>query len=133
MTNLFKQHENEAAGFKIELKKALDHMIWDDKGLMPVIVQEATSKEVIMFAWMNREALELTLETGKATYWSRSRQSLWVKGETSGNTQKVRGLQLDCDGDAFLMQVDQIGEGACHTNRASCFFYHLDENRVEIK
>ncbi|MBK1675079.1 phosphoribosyl-AMP cyclohydrolase [Rhodospirillum rubrum] len=90
-------------------------------GLVPVIAQQHDSGEVLMMAWMNREALEETLATGKACYWSRSRGRLWRKGESSGQTQKVLALRLDCDGDTLLLLVDQTGV-ACHTGRRSCFF-----------
>ncbi|MDA3021292.1 MAG: phosphoribosyl-AMP cyclohydrolase [Actinomycetota bacterium] len=93
---------------------------FNDQGLVPAIAQQWDSGEVLMLAWMNQEALELTLETGRATYFSRSRAKLWVKGETSGNFQAVRELKLDCDGDTILLQVDQPGE-ACHTGARSCF------------
>ena len=87
----------------------LDAVKWDDKGLVAAIAQDVTSKEVLMLAWMNRESLALTLATGDAHYWSRSRQALWKKGETSGHIQHVKELRLDCDGDAILMQVEQVG------------------------
>ena len=93
---------------------------FNDQGLVPAIAQQWDSGEVLMMAWMNQDALELTLETGKATYFSRSRSKLWVKGETSGNFQAVRELKLDCDGDTILLAVDQLGE-ACHTGARSCF------------
>lgn len=89
-------------------------------GLIPVIVQEATSRDVLMMAWMDVTALERTLESGRAVYWSRSRQEYWVKGETSGHVQHVRSLSLDCDADALLMVVDQTGP-ACHTMTPTCF------------
>lgn len=89
-------------------------------GLVPAIVQDATSGRVLMMAWMNDEALHLTLTTGRGTYWSRSRKELWVKGEESGHTQTVREVRLDCDGDTLLVRVDQIG-AACHTGTISCF------------
>ena len=91
------------------------------QGLVPAIVQDATSGRVLMMAWMNDDSLALTLDTRQATYWSRSRGEYWVKGETSGNTQHVRQVSLDCDGDTLLVLVDQTGP-ACHTNRPSCFF-----------
>lgn len=89
-------------------------------GLIVAVVQDATSDQVLMQAWMNDEALALTLETKKATYWSRSRQELWVKGETSGHTQAVKEVRLDCDGDTVLLTVDQVGP-ACHTGTTTCF------------
>jgi phosphoribosyl-AMP cyclohydrolase / phosphoribosyl-ATP pyrophosphohydrolase len=93
---------------------------WDAQGLAPAIVQDALSGEVLMLAWMSRESLRQTLETGLATFWSRSRKQLWVKGATSGNTQRVRAVRLDCDGDALLVRVDPAGP-ACHTGARSCF------------
>lgn len=100
-------------------------------GLVPVIVQDAATKEVLMLAYMNRDAWEKTVETGKATYWSRSRKQLWVKGETSGNIQQVREMRIDCDSDAVLLLVDQKG-AACHTGYRTCFFSRLAEGRVDI-
>ncbi len=97
-----------------------DDVKWDPLGLAPAIVQDAASGEVLMLAWMNRESLRLTLATGFATFWSRSRGELWVKGATSGNTQAVRAVQLDCDRDAILVRVDPAGP-ACHTGARSCF------------
>lgn len=94
---------------------------WDERGLAPAIAQEARTGRVLMLAWMNAEALRLTLETGWATYWSRSRQGLWVKGETSGHRQRVIDVRLDCDHDAILVQVEQTGP-ACHTGEPSCFY-----------
>lgn len=107
----------------------LDTVKWDDKSLVAAIVQDVTSKEVLMLAWMNRESLELTLATGDAHYWSRSRQVLWKKGETSGHIQRVKELRLDCDGDAILMQVEQVGDIACHTGSRRCFFSLLEDGR----
>jgi phosphoribosyl-AMP cyclohydrolase len=102
----------------------LDAIRWDRDGLLPVIAQEASSGDVLMFAWMNREALALTAERGEAVYWSRSRGRLWHKGEESGHIQKVREMRLDCDNDVLLLKVDQLGHDptiACHTGRHSCF------------
>lgn len=107
----------------------LEAVKWDDKGLVAAIAQDVTSLEVLMLAWMNRESLQLTLATGDAHYWSRSRQTLWKKGETSGHFQHVKELRLDCDGDAILMKVEQIGGIACHTGRRRCFFNLLDGGR----
>lgn len=98
----------------------LDSIKFDSAGLVPAIAQDATSGQVLMLAWMNREALELTVETRKATYWSRSRNEIWVKGETSGASQEVVSISHDCDSDAILLKVNQIG-GACHTGDSSCF------------
>ena len=99
---------------------------WTSDGLVPVIVQEAGSGQVLMFAWMDREALRLTQETGTAVYWSRSRKKLWHKGEESGHVQQVREIRLDCDEDVLLLTVEQVGGIACHTGRHSCFFRKLD-------
>jgi phosphoribosyl-AMP cyclohydrolase len=98
----------------------VDRLTLDPQGLLPAVVQEATTRAVLMLAWMDVEALRRTLETRRATYWSRSRQEHWVKGETSGNRQRVREVLLDCDGDTVLLVVDQIGP-ACHTGNATCF------------
>lgn len=104
----------------------LNKVHWTDEGLVPVIAQEAGTGQVLMFAWMNREALKLTAETGTAVYWSRSRKKLWHKGEESGHVQKVQDIRLDCDEDVVLLTVEQIGGIACHTGRHSCFFQKLD-------
>jgi len=107
----------------------LDDVRWDRDGLLPVIAQEAVSGDVLMFAWMNREALAQTAERGEAVYWSRSRGRLWHKGEESGHIQKVREMRLDCDNDVLLLKVDQLGHLppiACHTGRHSCFFQRYD-------
>ena len=102
-----------------------DAIAWNDQGLVPAIAQDSTSGRVLMMAWMNADAVLETQETGYATYWSRSRQKLWRKGESSGNRQKVQGIELDCDGDSILIQVEQIGGIACHTGRNSCFYRKL--------
>ena len=103
----------------------LDKVSWTD-GLVPVIAQELGTNQVLMFAFMNREALKLTVETGHAVYWSRSRGKLWHKGEESGHMQKVHELRLDCDADVILMTVEQVGGIACHTGRHDCFFQKLE-------
>lgn len=107
----------------------LDEVLWDEQGLVPAIAQDAATGEVLMFAWMNRESLALTAETGNATYWSRSRGRLWRKGEESGHTQKVLELRVDCDKDVVLMKIEQVGGIACHTGRRSCFFTRLDDGQ----
>jgi len=107
----------------------LDALKWDAEGLIPAISQDATSGRVLIVAWMNREALQETVASGKAVYWSRSRQRLWRKGEESGHEQKVRAIRADCDGDVLLLSVDQLGGIACHTGRESCFFLELREER----
>ena len=106
----------------------LDKVKWNDDGLVPVIVQESGSGQVLMHAWMNRTALQQTHDTGNAVYWSRSRQSLWTKGESSGHFQRVESLRLDCDNDTVLLTVIQDGGIACHTGRHHCFFQELDTN-----
>lgn len=111
----------------------LDAVNWNDKGLVAAIAQDVTSLEVLMLAWMNLESLQLTLTTGDAHYWSRSRQALWKKGETSGHIQHVKELRLDCDGDAILMKVEQVGDIACHTGRRRCFFNLLEDGRWVTK
>lgn len=100
---------------------------FNSDGLVAAIVQDATTGEVLMMAWMNAEALSATLATRRATYWSRSRQALWIKGETSGHTQEVTEILVDCDQDAILLKVNQTG-GACHTNRTSCFYRIVEPN-----
>ena len=109
----------------------LDEIRWTADGLVPVITQEASSGQVLMFAWMNRQSLELTATEGYAVYWSRSRQKLWRNGEESGNRQRVLELRLDCDEDVILLQVEQIGGIACHTGRHHCFFRVLREGTWE--
>jgi len=103
----------------------VDDIVFDDAGLVPAIAQDAASGRILMFAFMNRESLELTRQTGYATYWSRSRNRLWKKGEESGHRQRVKSLRLDCDGDVVLLQIEQEGGIACHTGRESCFFREL--------
>lgn len=105
---------------------------FNDQGLLPVIAQDHNSLEVLMLAWMNAEAVQRTLDSGKVTYWSRSRQSFWVKGESSGNTQKLVDLRFDCDQDCILVLVEQNGP-ACHTNRRSCFYTAVREgDEIEL-
>ncbi|WKB54777.1 phosphoribosyl-AMP cyclohydrolase [Eleftheria terrae] len=112
----------------------LDQVKWDEQGLVPVIAQEVGSNDVLMFAFMNREALGQTAELGEAVYWSRSRQRLWHKGEESGHIQKVHEMRLDCDADVILLKVEQVGHQpgiACHTGRHSCFFRRLQDGQWE--
>jgi phosphoribosyl-AMP cyclohydrolase len=104
----------------------LDDVSWTADGLVPAIVQDAGSGTVLMFAWMNRASLEQTMASGEAVYWSRSRGCLWRKGEQSGHVQKVKEIRLDCDADAILLVVEQIGGIACHTGRGRCFFRRLE-------
>ncbi|KXW59218.1 phosphoribosyl-AMP cyclohydrolase [Ferrovum myxofaciens] len=104
----------------------LDALHWDAEGLVPAIAQEEGTGTVLMMAWMNRESLQQTVRRGEVVYWSRSRQRLWHKGEESGHVQKVKKIQLDCDGDVLLLTVEQVGGIACHTGRAHCFFRILE-------
>jgi phosphoribosyl-AMP cyclohydrolase len=101
-------------------------------GLIPVIIQDASSNEVLMLGYMNRESWEKTLETGKACFWSRSRQKLWIKGETSGHFQVVQSMHLDCDADTLLLKVEQIGKAACHTGHRSCFYREWKEGEWTV-
>jgi phosphoribosyl-AMP cyclohydrolase len=105
----------------------LDAIRWTDDGLVPAIAQDAQSGRILMMAWMNRESLALTAKEGRAVYWSRSRQKLWRKGESSGHVQQVSEIRLDCDEDVIVLQVEQIGAMACHTGRESCFYRVLTE------
>jgi phosphoribosyl-AMP cyclohydrolase len=104
----------------------LDDISWDANGLVPVIAQEHDTGRILMFAWMNREALQLTNDTKHAVYWSRSRSKLWRKGEESGHVQRVHEIRLDCDEDVILINVEQVGGIACHTGRHNCFFKKLE-------
>ena len=104
----------------------LDAIAWDAQGLVPAISQDSDTGEILMFAWMNREALALTVQTQTAVFWSRSRGKLWHKGEESGHVQRVREIRLDCDNDVVLLKVEQAGGIACHTGRRSCFFQKLE-------
>lgn len=107
----------------------LDQIHWTNEGLIPAIAQDYKTREVLMMAWMNREALQLTVQENRAIYWSRSRNKLWRKGEDSGHVQKLHGIYLDCDEDVILLKVEQIGNIACHTGRTSCFYHELKANQ----
>lgn len=107
----------------------LDAISWSTDGLIPAVAQDHKSGRVLMLAWMNREALAATLREGHAIYWSRSRRTLWRKGEESGHVQRVREIRLDCDNDTLLLVVEQVGGIACHTGRESCFFQRLQDDR----
>jgi phosphoribosyl-AMP cyclohydrolase len=109
-----------------------DKLKFDANGLIPAIIQEHGSGRVLMMAWMNRASLEKTVATGKTHFWSRSRQDFWMKGETSGHTQEVKGIAFDCDGDTLLIQVEQIG-AACHEGYRSCFFRSVEEDGARFK
>jgi phosphoribosyl-AMP cyclohydrolase len=104
----------------------LDEVAWNADGLVPAVAQDAASGEVLMVAWMNREALAATVASGEATYWSRSRKALWRKGETSGHVQKVLEVRLDCDADTVVLAVESVAGVACHTGRRRCFFRRLE-------
>ena len=106
----------------------LERIKWTADGLVPAIAQDTNSGRVLMMAWMSRESLQRTVDCGEAVYWSRSRQQLWRKGETSGYTQKVKSIRLDCDADVLLLAIEQIGGIACHTGRQSCFFAELRDS-----
>ena len=110
----------------------LDEVSWNDDGLLPAIAQDHQSGEVLMMAWMNREALRLSHEQGRAVYWSRSRQKLWFKGEESGHVQRLHEIRIDCDADVVLLRVEQIGGIACHTGRRRCFFRVLRDGQWRI-
>lgn len=114
------------------IEQALAALQFDAQGLVPAVAQDATDGRVLMLAWMNREAVRATLESGRVTYWSRSRKGLWRKGDTSGHTQTLASFRIDCDGDTILLQVHQVG-AACHTNRHTCFYRELGPDQwVEI-
>jgi len=108
---------------------ALAQVKFDDQGLIPAISQDYKTGEILMFAWMNKEALTLTIEKQQAVYYSRSRKKLWFKGEESGHTQVIKEIYSDCDQDVILLKIEQIGGIACHTGRASCFFHKLDDDK----
>jgi phosphoribosyl-AMP cyclohydrolase len=107
----------------------LDEIKWTDDGLVPAVAQDADDGMILMVAWMNRESLQLTVDGGKAVYWSRSRKKLWRKGEESGHQQVVREVRLDCDNDVVVLQVEQQGGIACHTGRRSCFYQRFEDGR----
>ena len=111
------------------MNKALDHIKWNQAGLVPAIAQEHDTGKVLMVAWMNRQALQATLAEGRAVYFSRSRQKLWRKGEESGHVQQLKEIRIDCDADVVLMQVEQIGGIACHTGRHNCFYQRYQDGK----
>ncbi|MFT5082876.1 MAG: phosphoribosyl-AMP cyclohydrolase [Lentisphaeria bacterium] len=127
----YKSLETICTGDAIVLQECISQLTFNTQGLIPVVTQDATSHQVLMLAWMNKEALELTLSTKRMTYWSRSRKQLWVKGETSGHSQTLVSMSFDCDGDSILCRVDQIG-AACHTGRAECFYLRVDNDKQKI-
>jgi len=127
----FKQLEALVKGDKVELEGAVEQLQFNSDGLIPAIAQQHDTGEVLMMAWMNRDALLETLSVGRVCYWSRSRQALWRKGESSGNTQKLVELRIDCDGDTLLCLVDQKGP-ACHTDRTNCFYLQAEGQQLSV-
>ena len=127
--NSVKIEQMSDANKKSQEQALLETVTWNDQGLVPVIAQEVDSGDVLMMAWMNREALLETMRLGEAVYWTRSRQKLWHKGEESGHTQKVKEIRLDCDGDTILLMVEQKDGIACHTGEHSCFFLRWDSGK----
>lgn len=117
--------EQHSSQEPLALSSVINELAFNEQGLIPVITQDANSNEILMFAWMNLDALKQTIATKRVTYWSRSRQQLWVKGDTSGHTQKLLTMSFDCDGDVILCKVEQQG-AACHTGRTSCFYLNVD-------
>ncbi|WP_370980887.1 phosphoribosyl-AMP cyclohydrolase [Agaribacterium sp. ZY112] len=129
--DFFIKIENKEHDTSFDLDKIVEQLAFNEQGLIPVITQDAITKEVLMFAWMTKESLEKTLSSRYLCYWSRSRQELWTKGETSGHTQYLVSMAFDCDGDAILCQVDQNGS-ACHTGRRNCFYLELDHDKRRV-
>ena len=127
----FEALEQALNGDEFEINDVTAQLVFNEQGLIPVITQDVTSQKVLMLAWMNTEALAKTLSTKRVTYWSRSRQELWVKGETSGHTQKLVSMSFDCDGDSILCVVKQTG-AACHTGRPHCFYLKVNGHQQKI-
>lgn len=127
----YKDIESLPSGSKIEIEDALGNLAFNADGLIPVIAQQHDTGEVLMMAWMNRQAIEETLQTGRVCYWSRSRNQYWRKGESSGNQQQLVSLFADCDGDTLLAKVDQTG-AACHTGRRDCFYNQINATGLTI-
>jgi phosphoribosyl-AMP cyclohydrolase len=128
---LLKELETAAAGDRVQLTKVLDALPYNEQGLVAAIAQDNETKAVLMMAWMDRTAIERTLAEGYACYYSRSRQTYWRKGETSGHVQKIVAMHFDCDGDAILLSVQQTG-AACHTNRTNCFYLKVQGSEVIV-
>lgn len=128
---MLKDIENSPRGSRFARADILDALKLNADGLIPAIAQQHDTGEVLMMAWMNREALDETLTTGRVCYFSRSRGKLWRKGESSGQVQQLKGLYIDCDGDTLLLRVDQTGP-ACHTGRSNCFFFRVDADEVTV-
>ena len=130
--DIFKENEQRPQGTCIDSESMLMAVKFNSDGLIPAIAQQYNSGEVLMLAWMNAEALRETLTSGRVCYWSRSRKSLWRKGESSGQVQLLKSASLDCDGDTLLLQVDQTGP-ACHTGRRHCFFYKIEPEAHNVR
>jgi phosphoribosyl-AMP cyclohydrolase len=128
---MFQEWEKLSTAATIEADLFIDHLKFNEHGLIPAIAQQYDSGEVLMMAWMNRDSLRETLVEGQVCYWSRSRKTYWRKGESSGHRQILKSLRADCDGDTLLLLVDQTGP-ACHTNRRSCFFFETDASQVTV-
>lgn len=128
----FRDIETFLDGYKLALEDVVLNLQFNDQGLIPVIVQDVHSQQVLMQAWMNRPSLQLTMEKGYMVYWSRSRQCIWEKGATSGHVQKLMHMAIDCDGDVLLCQVQQTGP-ACHTGRPSCFYLDVDIEQQHVR
>lgn len=131
LREFFQSIEGESSGTCFELQEIVENLAFNEQGLIPVITQDNNTKAVLMMAWMNKEALLQTLDTGKVTYWSRSRQAFWIKGETSGHVQHLVKMCFDCDGDAVLCLVEQKG-AACHTLRDSCFYLEVNTKTQQV-
>jgi phosphoribosyl-AMP cyclohydrolase len=130
-SSFFKQLEGFAQGESVDLEGALQALPWNEDGLLPAIAQQYDSGEVLMLAWMNDTALRETLQNQQVCYWSRSRQGLWRKGESSGQVQELHEVRFDCDGDTILLKVDQTGP-ACHTGRRDCFYNKVEAGRLVV-
>jgi len=131
MSNFFKELEKKTQGERADLETTLSELKYNDDGLIPAIAQQHDTGEVLMMAWMNRQSIEETLQTGQVCYWSRSRNTYWRKGESSGNQQKLVSMSTDCDGDTLLLKVTQKG-AACHTGRRDCFYNEITADGIEV-
>ena len=131
MSNVFKELEKQSKGAQLALGDTLTNLVFNEAGLIPAIAQQHDTGEVLMMAWMNRAAIEETLKTGQVCYWSRSRNSYWRKGESSGNQQALVSMATDCDGDTLLLKVEQKG-AACHTGRRDCFYNEIKPNGLTV-
>ena len=129
--SIWKKTEKFETGQSMPLTQVMSDLPWNEQGLLPAIAQQFDSKEVLMMAWMNQQALQETLQTGRVCYWSRSRQQLWRKGESSGQVQLLKEMRFDCDGDTVLLLVDQTGP-ACHTGRRHCFYNLVRDDEVVV-